>query len=309
MKTFMESSLEKEKSIFIKRRKPFIALIISLVIPGLGQIYNGQLIKGILFYGLFYLIPIIFGLTRGITFFYGLVLFIIIEILFTIYIILDSIKNARRQKDYVFKRYNVWYIYILIPIGMISINHFVDIKSMLKSDTFKITTSSNEPTFSIGDWIACDKNIYNKKQPMYGDIIVCKSHDGYNYISRIVGLPNDKIDINDTLLAINNKPNKLLFIKKTNLSNTPVVEFEEELPNYRKHKLYRNLQPFDSTKSNLKSIIVPADCYYILRDYRYEVMKNSPSTGLIKKVDIIGQVVYSYWANTIERININYRNR
>jgi TM2 domain-containing membrane protein YozV len=32
----------------IKRRKPFSALLLS-IIPGLGQIYNGQLRKGLVF--------------------------------------------------------------------------------------------------------------------------------------------------------------------------------------------------------------------------------------------------------------------
>lgn len=31
----------------LKTRKPILALILSLVTPGLGQIYNGQLKKGI----------------------------------------------------------------------------------------------------------------------------------------------------------------------------------------------------------------------------------------------------------------------
>jgi len=46
----------------IKRRKPFSALLLS-IIPGLGQIYNGQLKKGLVFLTIDLLVPIAFGLT------------------------------------------------------------------------------------------------------------------------------------------------------------------------------------------------------------------------------------------------------
>jgi len=32
-----------------KKRKPILALLLSLVTPGLGQIYNGQFKKGIIY--------------------------------------------------------------------------------------------------------------------------------------------------------------------------------------------------------------------------------------------------------------------
>jgi len=33
----------------LKRRKPILGFLLSLVSPGLGQIYNGQLKKGLLY--------------------------------------------------------------------------------------------------------------------------------------------------------------------------------------------------------------------------------------------------------------------
>ena len=42
-----------------KKRIPLIAAALSLVAPGLGQLYNGQISKGIIFFLAFFLIPAI----------------------------------------------------------------------------------------------------------------------------------------------------------------------------------------------------------------------------------------------------------
>ncbi|APU96258.1 hypothetical protein BV902_07800 [Sphingobacterium sp. B29] len=56
-------------------RNAFKAAVFSLVFPGLGQVYNGQIKKGILYFALSYLIPVIFAVTRWATSFAGMVIF------------------------------------------------------------------------------------------------------------------------------------------------------------------------------------------------------------------------------------------
>lgn len=45
-------------------RNAFKASLFSLIFPGLGQVYNGQIKKGILYFAISYLIPAIFAVTR-----------------------------------------------------------------------------------------------------------------------------------------------------------------------------------------------------------------------------------------------------
>ena len=51
--------MEEEKKNF--PRNPIIAFILSLFIPGLGQLYNGKLAKAILLFLLTFLIPVLFS--------------------------------------------------------------------------------------------------------------------------------------------------------------------------------------------------------------------------------------------------------
>ena len=55
-----------------KKRRPTVAAILSIVAPGLGQIYNGQLKKGIVFYFVVFLLPVLMALTGLQYQFYGM---------------------------------------------------------------------------------------------------------------------------------------------------------------------------------------------------------------------------------------------
>ena len=88
-----------------------------------------------------------------------------------------------------------------------------------------------------------------------------------------------------------------------------VVEFEEELPNGHKHLIYKLKTPYDSTKTNIKNIVVPSDSYYLLGDNR-DNAADSRYEGFISKDRIKGRIIYSYWGRTgTKRINIDFTDK
>ena len=104
----------------IKARNSLVAFLLSILTPGLGQVYNGQPNKAILFFIGVLFVPILFGFTRAITFFYGMVALLFLLIAFRIYVIVDAVKQARKQKQYRLKPYNTWYFHLLIGIAMMA---------------------------------------------------------------------------------------------------------------------------------------------------------------------------------------------
>lgn len=289
-------------------RNAFVAFLLSIFTPGLGQIYNGQLKKGAyLFFSLLFF-NVIFGVTNATHSFYGLASLFAIEIFLRIYIIIDAIIYARRLKEYVRKNYNTWYYHTMLAILTLIIIWAYDPKSIFGIETFSMPTSSNQPTIQVGDWVVGDMKAYQKSEPNYGDLIIYKKDDGYFYTSRIVGLPNDLLEINDNIVSINGKKSKTILIKETVTDNVEALEFEEELINGHKHKIYKFKQTFDSTKTNIKDIKVPANSYYILGDNR-DNSADSRYIGFINKQDIYGRVIYSYWGKSIDRININFTDK
>lgn len=145
-----------------KPRKWWIAGLLSLLEPGLGQIYNGQARKGIIFILLqVMLIPL---LMLSLNSSYVLIYLSVIVVLTLIYYILvftETVTNAKKHgSEYRLKKYNKIAIYlgtvILLTVFSTSIqllvkNHYVQ--------AFKILAGSMEPTLLIGDHILVDRGM------------------------------------------------------------------------------------------------------------------------------------------------------
>ncbi|HEV7347531.1 signal peptidase I [Telluribacter sp.] len=305
----MEHILDKPLSISsFKPRKAFTAFLFSLLIPGLGQIYNGQIKKGITFLALPYSIPFLFGLTGGTTTFYGFVSLMLILLAIRIYVVVDGVIIANQQKQYTPKNYNTWYYYLLIALVMYAVHTNYNLTSALGTQTFDIPITSNYPTIQLNDAIVADMRAYKHNGPDYGDIVVYTDTNEQMYTFRIVGRPNDKLELNNNIVTINGKPSKATFIKETISEGIAVSEFEEELPNGHKHLIYKAKQSYDSTKTNSKGIVVPPDSYYVLGDNR-DNAADSRYTGFVSKDRIIGRILYSYWGETTDRINVDFRDK
>lgn len=293
----------------IKSRNPILAFFLALFFPGFGQVYNGQIKKGIIFFLITFTLPLFLGFTRIGIFFIGFFLIIFIDFIFRIYVIYDAVKNAKKLKNYILKPYNSWFYYLTIIIGIVTITWFYDYNSIVGVKSYSIPTTSNEPTIKVGDKVVGDLNAFGNKKPNYGDIVIFQKKDSLNpWIYRIVGLPNDKLKIENNFLVINGKKCKTSFIKETKSEVFDVNEYDEELPNGLKHRIYTFKKPFEENKNSITEINIPANSYFLIGDNRDNAM-DSRYIGVITKEEILAKVVFGYWGKTNDRINIDFRNK
>ena len=103
-----------------KTRNPFIAAGLSLLAPGAGQIYNGQALKGIIFFLLPYILYEIWALARLPGHFFGLLAFLIVGIGYEVFVVVEAFDRARRLKEIPLKPFNRGWIYLLLIL--ISLN-------------------------------------------------------------------------------------------------------------------------------------------------------------------------------------------
>ncbi|BAH06736.1 signal peptidase I [Clostridium kluyveri] len=93
-----------------------------------------------------------------------------------------------------------YYSSILIIVMILVVKLFV-------VDIVKVDGMSMYPTLTDKDRIVVDKYSAMTKDYNYGDIIIFHPYTDNNvlYIKRVIGLPNDKITINDGKVFVNNK--------------------------------------------------------------------------------------------------------
>lgn len=292
------------------KRLPVVALALSLLTPGLGQIYNGQFKKAAVVYTSLLILPLITGFFKVATEFYGLLSLVILEMILRIIIISDAIYHARKQKEYTLKPYNTWYYHLIFAATMLLIWFMYPASNVLGIKSFHIPTSACEPTVKVGDYVIADMNAYDEKNPEYGDIIVFKKEDEL-WFFRVAGLPGDLIQISSNIVVINRQESKSTFLHSVPTNDfapmqVSYLEYEEEFPNGHKHNIYKLPSSLAGAVSRVDEILVPDNCYYALGDNRDNAF-DSRYIGFIHRESIVGRFAYTYWSKSSGRINVDFR--
>ena len=102
----------------IKPRRAPVALLLSVFFPGLGQMYNGQFRKGLLFFGLLLALQVVYGFMHDSLSINGVFGFMVSMFLLHVLCILDAIRHARLQLAYTPKFYNTKGHYIVVMVIM-----------------------------------------------------------------------------------------------------------------------------------------------------------------------------------------------
>jgi len=140
----------------------------------------------------------------------------------------------------------------------------------------QVKGASMEPTFRNGDYILTSRITYKFRNPQRGDVIVFRSprNPDIEYIKRIIGLPGDKILIENDEVYVNGiKLEETYISAKTNLWEGGFIK--EGIP-----------------------ITVPANHVFVMGDNRPR-SSDSREFGPIPIDSIIGQVFYRYFPTTV----------
>src|SRR5438132_300086 len=131
------------------RRKSWLAGLLSLFVPGLGQVYNGQALKGVLLYCLYGIVVLACGVILlelssaplNIVFPLGVIL------AGYLYILVDAVKTARSQREtFQPKFYNRWYVYLAIIVLFAFVIQPTEIIRKVGVQAFKIPAESMKTT-------------------------------------------------------------------------------------------------------------------------------------------------------------------
>ena len=187
-------------------KKPLIAAVLSIFLPGSGQVYNRQKRKALVWYVIFFLLPILFILCKCLYSFWGLVLLLFLYIWLYLYNIGDAILGAVRVKARGSRPLNKFLIVILVIfiVADVALIAGYRSKNSIGLRAFRVTTNSMSPALQAGDSFILDVNYYKKNQIQRGNIISFP-RAGYSgpLCKRVIGLSGDKIEGRGNTVAVN----------------------------------------------------------------------------------------------------------
>ena len=167
-------------------------------------------------------------------------------------------------------------------------------------EPFHIPSASMSPNIVIGDYIFAKKFTYNNELPKRGDIIVYKANYNVKYMKRVIGLPNDTIQLKDGIVYINNIPVPRKYISGD--------QYIETLPEGKEITIQKETAITDI--DNTPVYTVPNNQYFVLGDNRDHSLDSryQQKVGFIPSDKIIGKVsfiLFNYKTNKFVLKDIN----
>jgi signal peptidase I len=177
---------------------------------------------------------------------------------------------------------------------------------------FSIPSGSMRPTLLEGDYMFVSKFAYGYSKhsfplspnifsgrfwssaPERGDVAVFKfpPNPKIDYVKRVVGLPGDRIQVQNGVLSINGvavkreKIGQITDIDVTEVSQ-PVDVYRETLPNGVSYNTL-DLSP-NSIADNTREFVVPAGHYFMMGDNRDNSNDSRMDVGYVPEENLVGR--------------------
>lgn len=284
-------------------RIPWVAAVMSIVLPGLGQIYNAQVNRGIWFFLVF--ITLLLPVT-AVTILYlpsaamlpVLLVCTLIGLLAWLFSVVDAFVVARRQQQFTPMAWQTtgFYTLVLVMFCFVVLPLVFSYVRQNQVQPFSIPSGSMSPTLQRGDMIFADMR-YNCPNCMVGiavargdvAVFVYPNNRTQYFVKRIIGLPGDNIDIKDGEVFVNGTP----------LALAPDTDATLEEYMGRRWRITDN-----ADKSEGMSLVVEQGHVFVLGDNRGK-SNDSRVFGSVPMADVVGKARQIWFSKNDDGIQWN----
>jgi signal peptidase I len=280
-----------------------VAMILSLAATGLGQIYCGRIVRGlVLFLGSMLFAPVIVAaalLQPATVVLVGLIFALLAVLGVYVYAVADAFCLARRGRDHFQPMdYNhplVYALFVLVGLTYAAGGLYFIRSSVFEA--FKIPTASEVPTLLPGDRVLVNKTTYQRRFVRRGDEVVFRvsSEPGLNWVKRVIALPGDTVEVKDNEVFVNGQKLPREPVPRASLG-AAVQEIKGELfEEINSSRRYRILFAADTKPlPDYPQAKVPDGACFVLGDNRNN-SRDSRTMGFVALSDLLGDVQYRYW--------------
>lgn len=194
-------------------RKSWMAVGLTLLLPGLGHIYNGQTKKAVILLVLpfvFLLVCVVVVATDPYRLCFPVMTAALVgSIIFYVGSLVDAFRSAKSQSsEYQMKKYNRAYVYFGVYLAF-SICFSV-CRSYFRTNWFEsyvVPTEGMAPTLITGDRFFADKRSDSRSKIERGEMILYRSPKdrGTIYVKRVVAVAGDKVEVFGKGVRVNGK--------------------------------------------------------------------------------------------------------
>lgn len=178
------------------------AILLSLVVPGLGHVYLGALARALLFLGVAPIGAVVLGLAAPEA--SPSVMFI------ALFVVLGLTRLAAAGDTLLVPREKHRSLPTAAIVGLVlgglvaaQLTAFALRKSVMEA--YKVPSGAMMPSVLVGDHFFADKIVYGKRDPRRGEIVVFKypEHPEQDFVKRAIGIAGDEILVRGKTLLVN----------------------------------------------------------------------------------------------------------
>lgn len=267
------------------------AMLLSLVMPGLGQVYNGEVSKGISLFLIFaFSIPCFSWLAlHGPNFSLWMLILLGVFFALSVYALscIDAVKQAKViSESYRLGHYNKSYVYLsMLFFGYFFVlNQLVTYTKTNLVQLYHVPSVSMSPSLEKGDFFFVDKDVNSpgsKRKIKRGDIatFVYPNDRTTIYVKRIIGLPGDKIEMTGTDVKVNGQS----LVQGSSINKADYRLVHEKAESGEVYDVYWKT----NSQGYQLSLTVPDGQVFVLGDNRDQAY-DSRNFGTLPLTDIIG---------------------
>jgi signal peptidase I len=268
------------------RRRPLVAVLLSLIVPGAGHLYAGRVVKGLVLWlagSALTWLALVLGVASTFT---GMALLLVAAFGYWIGLAVSAALDARRSGSIRLGR-GRWVavaglLAVQVALGALPIRSWLPVRS------FRIPSGSMEPAVQVGDHLIADMRAWHRRDPQRGDLVIFRhpENPAILVLDRVIGLPGERIDLQDKRVYIDGRP------------------IEDRWATHSDSRTYSGspfYPPLVVARDQFGPLVIPEGAVFVMGDNR-DNSRDSRFLGPIDRSLLIGRPLYIYWSRDRDRI-------